>query len=254
MIRNPVKEIAMKPSRANRPRAYVLLALLATLCLSPVFTAPGVQAASTERHVLVTGSGTVSLQPDTATIQLGVTARGGDVLQVQSQTNARVAAILAKLREIGLPEGDVAATDLRISPRYRYDKIRQESVADGFEVARDLQITLRDLSLLANVMSQVVELGANSVSPPRLSSSHFEASYQAALKLAVAQARARAETIASASATRLGDVISINVQGANPRPEPMALRAMAADSAESSYQLGDLTARASVNVKFSLQP
>ena len=117
-----------------------------------------------------------------------------------------------------LKEGDVAATDVRISPRYRYDKVQQQSVADGFEVSRDLQITLRDLSQLAVVMSEVVKLGANSVSPPRLSSSKYEASYRDALELAVKQAKDRAEVLATASGAQLGEVISIDAEQFGNRP------------------------------------
>lgn len=237
------------PPPLQQPKRCLIPAFLAYLAL---LLAQPTWAESPDRLVRVMGSGSVTLQPDTAAIQIGVTARGDDVLAVQSQTNAEVSSILSALRSLGLTEGDVAATDVRISPRYRYDKAQQQSVADGFEVSRDLQITLRDLSQLAVVMSEVVKLGANSVSPPRLSSSKYETSYRDALELAVKQAKDRAEVLATASGAQLGDVISIDAEQFGNRPEPIALRAMAADSAESSYQVGDLTARASVTVTFGL--
>ncbi len=183
-----------RPPAPLQPKRCLIPAFLTYLAL---LLAQPTLAESPDRLVRVMGSGSVTLQPDTAAIQIGVTARGDDVLAVQSQTNAEVSSILSALRSLGLAEGDVAATDVRISPRYRYDKAQQQSVADGFEVSRDLQITLRDLSQLAVVMSIDAEQFGN-------------------------------------------------------RPEPIALRAMAADSAESSYQVGDLTARASVTVTFGL--
>ena len=168
----------------------------------------------------VSGTGSVELIPDRALIPMGINARGDDIPKLQRETDTRVAELLSVFRALGLPDADLQATDLRIAPRYRYDKSLQQSVPDGFEVSRDLRITLRDLSLLGRVMTAATGAGVNNISPPQLSSSIHEEKYREALTLAVSQARERARVLTGAAAVNLGPVITMAVQGGRPRPEP----------------------------------
>ena len=133
----------------------------------------------------VSGTGSVELIPDGALFPWVSTPGGEAIPELQRETDTRVTELLSVFGELGLPDADMQATDLRIAPRYRYDKSLQQSVPDGFEVSRELRITLRDLSLLGRVMTAATEAGVNNISPPQLSSSIHEEKYREALTLAV---------------------------------------------------------------------
>lgn len=210
------------------------------------------QSPETRDTLHVTGTGIVDLVPDQAAIRMGINARGYDIPSLQRETDQKIAEILDGFRGLDIEDRDLKATDIRISPRYRYDKAAQQSVADGFEVSRELSVTLRDLSLLGNLMTSATEAGVNNISPPQLSSSVYEEKYREALVQAVTQARERATVLTDAANVNLGPVLTMSVQGGHPRPEPMAMRAMAADEASGAYQAGEIGITATVHVTFAI--
>jgi len=210
------------------------------------------QPAETRDVLRVTGTGVVDLVPDRAVIRMGINARGYDIPSLQRETDQKIADILDGFRGLNIEDRDLKATDIRISPRYRYDKAAQQSVADGFEVSRELNVTLRDLSLLGNLMTSATQAGVNDISPPQLSSSVYEEKYREALVSAVTQARERAKVLTDAANVNLGPVLTLSVQGGHPRPEPMAMRAMAADEATGAYQTGEIGITATVHVTFAI--
>ena len=229
---------------------------LASLCLLFIcFSANNL--ASEEMHVIqLSGSGELTLVPDTASITLGVNVRGDELSALQTATDSAVSNILARLRALGIEDKNLAATYIRISPRYRYDKAQQQSVANGYEVSRDINVTVHDLTLLSQVMSEASSAGINIVSPPQLSSSKREETYLKALDLAVHQATQRAQVLADAANVDLGPVIRMRTQQQSYRPErtPMVMRAMAPDSPEATYQPGELVISASVDIDFAISP
>jgi len=213
--------------------------------------------ASDEMHIIeLSGTGELTLVPDTASITLGVNLRGDDLLALQTATDSAVSNILARLRVLGIDDKNLAATYIRISPRYRYDKAQQQSVANGYEVSRDITVTVNDLTLLSQVMSEASSAGVNIVSPPQLSSSKREETYLKALDLAVNQATQRAQVLADAANVDLGPVIRMRTRQQSYRPEraPMVMRAMASDSPEATYQPGELVVSASVDIDFAISP
>ena len=245
-----------KNRQAPGLRFYQLISVLAASALLSIgFSMPA--QASDEVHVIeLTGTGTLRLVPDTATITLGVNVRGDDLPALQTAADSAVNNILAKLRALSIEDQDLAATNIRIAPRYRYDKARQESVTNGYEVSRDISVTVRNLTLLSRVISEASDAGINTISPPQLSSSEYEESYLKALDAAVHQAEERAQTLAEAANVRLGPVIRMSMQQQSFRPQaPMIMRTMESDSPESAtYQPGELVVSASVNVAFAILP
>lgn len=211
--------------------------------------------AQEQRDVLhVSGTGTVDLVPDRGLITMGINARGYDIPSLQRETDQKIAEILSGFQALGIEDRDLKAADIRISPRYRYDKSAQQSVADGFEVSREVQVTLRNLSLLGVLMSEATHIGVNNINPPQLSSSVHEEKYREALELAVIQARERAEVLTTAANVNLGPVLNMNVQGGRPRPEPMRMemRAMSSDESAGAYQPGEMDITATVHVAFAI--
>jgi uncharacterized protein YggE len=233
----------------------LLCAVTASILLCIGFNVP--VKASDELHVIkLTGTGTLKLVPDTALITLGINVRGNDLSKLQAAADSTVNNMLAQLRALSIEDKDLAATNIRIAPRYRYDKGRQESVTNGYEVSRDINVTVRNLTLLSSVMSEAGDAGINTISAPQLSSSQYEESYLKALGAAVHQAKTRAQALAEAADVRLGPVIHMSAQQQSYHPQPpMMMRAMASDSPESAtYQPGELVVSASVDVTFAISP
>ena len=75
---------------------------VASLCLLFIcFSATTL--ASEEMHVIqLSGTGELTLVPDTASITLGVNVRGDDLSALQTATDSAVSNILARLRALGI--------------------------------------------------------------------------------------------------------------------------------------------------------
>ena len=131
---------------------------------------------------------------------------------------------------------------------------QQQSVADGYEVSRDIRVTVHDLALLSPVMSEASSAGINRVSPPQLSSSKYEENYQKALALAVEQAKQRATALANAAEVKLGPVVRMSTLENNFRPDQPMRMVMESDAAEAAYQPGEMRVIANVNVAFAISP
>ena len=213
--------------------------------------------ASEEMHVIhLNGTAELTLVPDTASITLGVTVRGDDLPELQAAADSTVTSILARLRALSIEDKNIAAANIRIAPRYRYDKAQQQSVSNGYEVSRDINVTVHDLTLLSKVMSEASSAGINKISPPQLSSSKREETYLKALDLAVNQATKRAKVLSDAANVSLGPVIRMRTQQQSYRPEraPMMMRVMESDAPEAAYQPGELVISASVDIDFAISP
>lgn len=240
----------------NRPlvSAYLcrLTGVLAALSMLITCMSASAQAAEDNQVIVINGTGAVTLVPDTASITLGINLRGNELTNLQMAADDAVDTILTRLRALKIDDKDLAATNIRISPRYRYDQSQQRSVADGFEVSRDIRVTVHDLTLLSPVMSEASNAGINRVSPPQLSSSKYEENYQKALTLAVKQATQRATALANAAEVKLGPVVRMSTLEANYRPEQPMRMAMESDASQAAYQPGEMRVTASVNVAFAI--
>ena len=232
-------------------RLTTFLAALSVLitCLSA-----SAQASEDSQVIAISGTGAVTLVPDTASITLGINLRGNDLTNLQMSVDAAVGTILTKLRALNIDDKDLAATNIRISPRYRYNQSQQQSVADGYEVSRDIRVTVHDLALLGPVMSEASSAGINRVSPPQLSSSKYEENYQKALALAVEQAKQRATALANAAEVKLGPVVRMSTLENNFRPDQPMRMVMESDAAEAAYQPGEMRVIANVKVAFAISP
>ena len=244
--------------RKNRPfqTAYLcrLTGVLAALSVLIACLSASAQAAEDSQVIALNGTGTVTLVPDTASITLGINLRGNELSNLQTAVDKAVGSILTRLRALNIDDKELAATNIRISPRYRYNQSQQQSVADGYEVSRDIRVTVHDLALLSPVMSEASSAGINRVSPPQLSSSKYEENYQKALALAVEQAKQRATALANAAEVKLGPVVRMSTLENNFRPDQPMRMVMESDAAEAAYQPGEMRVTANVNVAFAISP
>lgn len=206
-----------------------------------------------DRHVTVQGNGSVALAPDMARVSLGVMALNETLQTAQQEVAAVTNRVLALTDRLGIERKHINTTGASVRPNYRWNKERDEQELTGFVVERSIQVELRDLDRLGQLIEQAVGTGVNQVSPPALDSSGRADAYRQALALAVADARRNAGTLASAAGETLGPVQSITAGSSYEPPRPMMLRAQA-DMAEAAagYNAADLRFDATVTAVFRL--
>ena len=161
--------------------------------------------------------------------------------------------MLAKLRDLGVAEGDLNAPDVGIHPEYD-DRRGQRLI--GYRVVRSMTAKVRDLDRLGDVLDGLVGAGANEVHGAQMSAADPSAAEHAALGSAVAAARAKADEVATAAGVTIGAVARIEEESELAGPPMPRMRMMAmSESADASTEVaaGDLTVARRVRAWFTIE-
>lgn len=210
------------------------------------------------RSVSVSGQGEVRAEPDKATVNLGVQARRPQLNDARTEVTRTVEAVLKLTRELKIDQKYVHATRIAVQPEYNWDANGRERSLIGYFVSRQVEVELRDLDKLGQLLEKAADLGINQVSDPQLDSSKRKEYERQALAKAVEDARLNADTIARAAGGALGATRTISANSSYvPVPVPMRMKSMAvtaeANDASQSYQSGEMVFNATVQVEFDLK-
>jgi uncharacterized protein YggE len=168
--------------------------------------------------------------------------------------------VLKLTRDLKIEQKYVRTTRVNVQPEYNWDNNARERNLIGYFVSRQIEVELRDLDKLGQLLEKSFDLGVNQVGDPRLDSSKRRDLEREALAKAVADAKLNAEAVAKAAGARIGSPRSISASsGFVPPPMPMMkvqmMRAEAADSsAAGSYQSGQMGFNGTVQVEYDLIP
>lgn len=169
------------------------------------------------RSLNVSGTGRVTLVPDIATINIGVRTESEKVTDALDGNTAQANAISNVLQDLGVEEKDIQTSNFNVYPTERYDPMTGQVEGRYFVVENTVNVTVRNLSSLGEVLSAVVEAGANTIYGINFNVDDRNAAIAEARQLAIADAQAKAQTIAEAAGVQLGELININVyEGGGP--------------------------------------
>jgi uncharacterized protein YggE len=208
------------------------------------------------RTVAVSGQGEIQAEPDLAHVTLGVESRKPKLEEARAEVARTIDAVLKLTRDLKIDQTLVRSTRINVQPEYNWDANARERNLIGYYVSRQVEIELRDLEKLGQVLERATDLGVNQLGDPRLDSSKRRDLERQALAKAVEDARANAETVAKTAGARLGPVRTISANsGYVPPPMPMrgkVMMAMEASDAAQSYQSGQMTFTGNVQIEYDL--
>jgi hypothetical protein len=252
-------------SHPRRVIALVVVAMLAVVGVAlaplllraspPVAAAPFAQAASpvanngdvSVRTVSVTGVGRVSVTPDMAYATFGVETSNANLAQAQSDNATQMAAVIAKLKSLGVADKDIQTTGYFVSPQYDRDQ-----KVTGYRVDNSVRVTVHDLKNLGSTIDAIVAAGANRVTGISFDLSNKDAATQQAREQAVADARAKAEQYAKLVNMQLGAPVTISETSA-PAPVAVPAAAPAAGNTSTAIQPGEGTVSVSVQIAYEIK-
>lgn len=152
----------------------------------------------TSRSINVSGYGEVSVTPDIAYLSLGVTTENSTVDEAQKNNSTTINNIIEAVEKAGVASEDIKTSDYSISPQYNYDDKTGISTITGYTVNSTLQVTVRDITLVGNVIDAAVAVGSNNSQGVTFGVSNYEKYYNEALTNAISNAKTKAQTIANA--------------------------------------------------------
>jgi uncharacterized protein len=201
--------------------------------------------------IVVSGTGRVAVQPDVADLRLGVTVAKPTVEAARGEAAATMDAILRAVDGAGVARADVRTAMLSVQPRYDYRDGRAP-VLTGYEIANVVEVSVRDLSALGDVIDATLTAGATSMDALSFRLADPRPAEREARRQAMAEARSRADVLAEAAGVTVQGVSDI-VEGQPVRPPgPVAKAqrmALAAD-AGTPVEAGTLEVAVTVSVTY----
>ncbi|HET7169820.1 MAG TPA: SIMPL domain-containing protein [Candidatus Limnocylindrales bacterium] len=201
--------------------------------------------------ILVSGTGRVAVTPDVADLRLGLAVARPTVDAARAEAATTMDAILAAVDAAGVARRDVRTTLLSVQPRYDYRDNRPPTLT-GYELANVVEVTVRDLARLGDVVDGTLAAGATSMDGLAFRVADPDPAEREARILAMAQARARADVLAEAAGLAIVGVSDV-VEGAPARPPgpyPKAERMMLAADASTPVESGSTEIAVSVSVTY----
>lgn len=204
---------------------------------------------------MVTGEGKSFVKPDIAYVSAGVESSGTTVKQVQTQMNTTINKVTAALKDLGVEEKDIKTTNYSIHPNYDWTSGRQRIT--GYRASTNLQIKVRDIDKVNDVVDQATANGANNVGNISFDVDDKTETEDIARKEAVTEAKRKAEQAAQIAGFRLGKIInySENKSGSVvPVAYDMALKSARGAANESTeLQPGSSEVRVMVTLSYELE-
>jgi len=202
--------------------------------------------------VSVTGEASISVPPDLAQIDSGVTTEAKTAREASEANNKAMAGVLQALKNSGLAEKDIQTSRLSLSPQSVPGRNPNAPFQiTGYRASNRVTVTIRDITKVADTIDVLVGAGANEISGISFAVSKASKLLDDARAEAMADARRKAEIYAKAANITLGAPVSISEETA---PGPVPYRKMAgAMAASAPVALGEETLRVSVSVSYELK-
>lgn len=203
--------------------------------------------------VSVTGEASISVPPDLAQVDSGVTTEAKTAREASEANNKAMGGVLQALKNAGLAEKDIQTSRLSLSPQSAPNRnANAPFLIVGYRASNRVTVTIRDITKVADTIDVLVSAGANEISGISFMVSKASKVLEDARSEAIADARRKAEIYAKAANISIGAPISISEETA---PGPMPYRKMAADMAASApVAQGQETLRVSVSVSYEIKP
>lgn len=165
--------------------------------------------------ITVVGDGTVTIEPDKAEAVIGVETAGTSVKDASAENAAIMQAVMDALAEAGIAVKDMQTNGYNVYADRGYgpDGASQETT---YRVSNNVNITIRDLATVGDILDAAIEAGANNIYGVNFSIAKPSAIESDARAQAVDDARTKAQELADLAGMELGQILSISeVVGGN---------------------------------------
>ncbi|MBE5253589.1 MAG: oxidative stress defense protein [Enterobacterales bacterium endosymbiont of Blomia tropicalis] len=209
-------------------------------------------------HVVTSGKATIDARPDIATLSIVVNVSSKNAADAKKQADERVQQYFDFLQKNSIEKKDIDAANLSTQPEYDYTK-EGKSVLKGYRAVREVQVTLRHLDKLNELLDGALKSGLNEIRSVELGVANPDSYKQQARQAAIKNATKQASELAQGFNAKLGPIYSIRYQVSNYQPMPMARMYKAAaspadTSAQETYDQQSINFDDQVDVVFEIQP
>ena len=214
------------------------------------------QAAGVPEGITVSGQSTVSVTPDTALLNTGVSVLAASAVEARDKAAAAMKQLIDSIKGHNIDDKDIRTTQFSLSPEYDYSSSGSPRLT-GYRVTHTLSVKIKDLDNVAKVIDDAVNAAGN---PVQVGGVTFTvenpvAVLSSARADAMAEAKAKAQELASLSGVTLGVPVSIVETSSGGQPSPLYSDAGKGGvlAATTSIQPGQLDVTVNIQVTYGIQ-
>lgn len=210
--------------------------------------------------ITATGSGSVTSNPDTATITLGVMVTAKTSVDAQDRLNRQMESVLSAIKALKLAGMTIQTQWVNLQPQYDYNKPQKNGQPEfiGYQASNTVSISVAPADA-GKVIDASIDAGGNQLQGISFSLKNDASQRAGALASAAQDARAKADAIAGALGLRITRVIEASTGVSQRQPRPMydgamMLKSARAEAAPTPIEAGELTVSAEATVVFAAEP
>jgi hypothetical protein len=213
-------------------RATPTLSVLSALLLAAGCVTTVAHLDPSANGIVVTGTGRITVSPDTALLTLGVESQAATLAEATTDAARRMSAVVARVKAFGVADADIATASYSVDPRVApSDPARRDEPPRivGYRVSNVARVTVRTLADAGPILDAGVAAGANVVRGIQFTLADSAKATTDARASAVGDAMVKARQFAAAAGVTLGEVLAIRESGATP-PMPLLRAALRAEA------------------------
>lgn len=170
-----------------------------------VFVESGTDGVS--RTIVVSGTGIVTVAPDTAMIGLGVQVTGPTATEALERANVSATALIDAVKDVGIDDVDITTTSINVYPMYN-----SSNRINGYNASNSITVKVRDLDRTGEVIDVAAAAAGGVVVISGISFfvDDTEPVLADARAVAIENAGVRARQYAEAAGVEVGDVLQIS--------------------------------------------
>ena len=234
--------------------AFAFLALLALVMSACGPTTVNQAAPETPRTLNVSGVGIMYLTPDIVYINIGVNTQRENAAEAVDLNKTQTNAVIQAIKDFGVAEKDIRTTNFSIWSNPQYDPSGQIT-GTMYVVDNTVNVTVRDLEKLGDLLDAAVSAGANSIYSIQFDVEDKTAATKEARAKAVENAKTEAQELADTAGVALVEIKDINYYESSPTPyfEGKGGGGGAAVESAVPIQPGQLAISVTVNVTYTIK-
>ncbi len=169
-----------------------------------------INTAATTNTISFSGEGKVVAKPDIAKVNLSIVTDALTSKTAQDENSKKSKAITDYLKKQNIDDKDIKTTGYNIYPQYKYPQYGGQPTITGYQVNQSIEIKIRDLDKVSNILDGVVSAGANVVNQLSFEIDNPDALKAEARAKAVADAKKKANELQSQVGISLGKIVNFS--------------------------------------------
>jgi len=211
--------------------------------------------------ISVSGTGKVYAKPDLAIIDFSVITENRTVNEALNENTEKMNTIVNSIKNKGVEENDIKTVIFNISPLYEYQKTGVDvslypsgkRVLVGYEVTQSLEVKIRDMAKIGEVIQSATDAGANDVGNLVFTIENQDALKAQAKTQAIEEAKANAQNFATQLGVNLVRIIDFSENTYTPTSVSFNYLKQASESANPQIETGENEIESVVTLTYEIK-